>query len=136
MSQHRPLRTWLSLQDHGRFTKSTTSFSSPNSLLGLPTEIQQAMFSSLADVTSLKALILTCSSLYHAFIGGKSFILKDMLQSQIDPQLLQNALITLHASRKHCQKMIPKKITKVKRLITKIKNIQQLVFAGRLRPNY
>lgn len=95
----RRLLTWLSPNEEGPFTSSTTSSPSPNSLIGVPVEIKQAIFSSLADVATLKALVLTCSSLNHAFIGGKSLILTNILQSQIDPSLLQDALATFHFSR-------------------------------------
>ncbi len=71
----------------------------PNSLPGLPTEIKQAILSSLADVASLRALILTCSTLYQAFLDVKSLTIANIIQTQIDSSLMQDALTTLRFSR-------------------------------------
>ena len=78
----------------------TATFPPPsNSLLGVPVEIKHAIFSSLPDVASLKALILTCTCLYHAFLDAASPTLTKILQVQIDPGLMRDALTTYHSSR-------------------------------------
>ena len=71
----------------------------PNSLLGLPAEMQQKIFSSLADVASLRALILTCSILYRSFRAVEPLTIANIIRAQIDPSLMQDALTTLHFSR-------------------------------------
>lgn len=91
--------TRASPKDHEPSASTATCPPPPNSLLGLPDEIKQAIFSSLADVASLKALILTCSSLYHAFLKVESLILAQILQNQINPNLMHDALATLKSSQ-------------------------------------
>lgn len=110
---HRFLRTPPSLKHHGPasataslselHTSDAASSPPPNSLLGLPAEIKQAIFSSPADVASLKALILTCSSMYHAYLDIKPITLTNIfigvLRTQIHPSVMRYALTTLHCSR-------------------------------------
>ncbi len=82
------------------FLRSTSAPQPPSdSLPGLPTEIKQAILSSLADVASLRALILTCSTLHRAFLGVKSLTIANIIRAQIDPNLMQDALTTLRFSR-------------------------------------
>lgn len=50
-------------------------------------------------MASLKALILTCSSLYHAFLEVEPLILAKILQKEINPELMHDALATLQSSQ-------------------------------------
>lgn len=96
---HRFLRRQASSKNHSPSTSTTTCPPPPNSLPGLPAEIKQCIFSSLADMASLKALILTCSSLYHAFLEVEPLILAKILQKEINPELMHDALATLQSSQ-------------------------------------
>ncbi|CAF9935101.1 hypothetical protein IMSHALPRED_010107 [Imshaugia aleurites] len=96
---HRFLCAQESSENDESSLPTATSLPSPNSLLGVPVEIKQAIFSSLPDVASLKALILTCTCLYHAFLDAASPTLTKILQAQIDPRLMRDAVTTYHSSR-------------------------------------
>lgn len=70
-----------------------------NSLVDLPLEIKQTIFTSLPDIVSLKALMMTCLSLYHAFRGCEPLILAKTVHNQINPSLMHNALATSKSSQ-------------------------------------
>ena len=93
------LRTQLPSNNDEPSTLTPTPPPPPNSLPGLPAEIKQAIFSSLPDIASLKALISTCSSLYYSFLDCESSILSDILLNQIPPSLMPNALATFKSSQ-------------------------------------
>ena len=93
------LHSQASPKDHQPSTSTATCPPPPNSFLGLPLEIKQAICSSLADVASLKALILTCSSLYYAFLKAEHLILAKILQNQIDPAMMHDTLATWKSSQ-------------------------------------
>ena len=69
------------------------------SLKALPTEIITAIFSSLPDVSSARALALTCSSLFYLFLSANPLILVNILRNQIYPELLTLALAVLDSSK-------------------------------------
>ena len=78
---------------------STRSFQPPlHHLEGLPVEIKQLIFSFLPDIPSLAALISTCSSLYYSFLDRESYILAQILPSQIPSSLIASALATFKSS--------------------------------------
>ena len=87
------------------FQNNASSKGHANSLALLPTEMKQAILISLPDVTSLCATILTCSSLYHAFLDSESFIVGMVLQNQITPSLMDNALATFQSSKNGLNRM-------------------------------
>ncbi len=87
------------------FQNNASSKGHANSLALLPTEMKQAILISLPDVTSLCATILTCSSLYHAFLDSESFILSIVLRNQITPSLMNNALATFQSSKNGLNRM-------------------------------
>ena len=63
----------------------------------LPVETKQAIFSSLTDIASLRAAVLTCSSLYHAFKNAEDLITASVMLNEIDIDVLPEAFIA-HAS--------------------------------------
>ena len=79
---------------------STATLPPPaNSLSGLPAEIKHAIFESLPDISTLRALKSTCASFHYTFHECESLILARILQNQIHPSLMDNALATLQSSR-------------------------------------
>ena len=70
-----------------------------NSLLGIPAEIKQLIFEQLADISSLRALISTCSTLYYFFLKSESSILAEVLQRRIPPSLMHPAIAILKSSK-------------------------------------
>lgn len=96
---HRFLRISVSSKDHEPSTSAAKSPPPANSLPGLPAEIKQAVLASLPDIASLKALMLICSSFYHAFHDCESRILAKILQNQITPGVLPHALATFESSK-------------------------------------
>lgn len=95
---HRFLQS-RSVKDRSPSTSTAKSPPPLTSLPGLPAEIKQAIFSLLPDLESLKALILTCASLYHSFLDAESLILIKILQNEIDPSLMRDALAKLIPSQ-------------------------------------
>ena len=69
------------------------------SLVFLPHEIRVAIFSYLPDVSSVKALALTCSYFLHTFRSVKWIVLDSVLRAQIDPELWSLAIMVLSSSR-------------------------------------
>ena len=96
---HRSLHTQMSSRDHGSSMSTATPPPPVNSLSGLPAEIKHAIFESLPNIKTLRALILTCPSFYYTFRECESLILAKVLQNQIHPSLMDNALATLQSSR-------------------------------------
>lgn len=64
-----------------------------NTFTSLLPEIKHAIFCSLPDVASLKALILTCSSFYHTFLNAQSLVLKEIIRSQISGDVISLAVV-------------------------------------------
>ena len=95
---HRWLRNRRSSKNHGSFTTAATAPPPTNVFSRLPAEIKQAIFSTLPNVASLQALILTCSFLYHCFLDSESLILAEVLQNEIPRGLLQDAFAALKSS--------------------------------------
>ncbi|MCJ1249618.1 hypothetical protein MMC30_006844 [Trapelia coarctata] len=75
-----------------------TSCTSELSLVSLPHEIRVAIFSFLPDVSSVKALALTCSLFLHTFGSAESVVLDSVLRAQIDPGLWSLVLTVLDSS--------------------------------------
>lgn len=73
----------------------------PNQLLltSLAPELKCAIFTSLPDVTSARALALTSPSFYYTFLDSQSLILTQVLQNEITADLLHGAF----AAYKACQ---------------------------------
>ncbi|MCJ1391400.1 hypothetical protein MMC18_004264 [Xylographa bjoerkii] len=69
------------------------------SLKSLPCEILLVIFCNLPDICSLKALILTCSSLFQAYRNSQSTVLKAVLSNQIPAYLLSDVTVVLNSSR-------------------------------------
>lgn len=95
---HSLLRTHQPSENQEPSTCTITSPAPLNSLPGLPVEIKQAIFSSLPDMASLKALISTCSCFYKSFLDCESSILTKVLLNQITPSLMPNAVATFKSS--------------------------------------
>lgn len=95
---HTFLRTHQPLENQEPSTCTITSPAPLNSLPGLPVEIKQAILSLLPDITSLKALISTCSCFYKSFLDCESSILTKVLLNQITPSLMPNAVTTFKSS--------------------------------------
>lgn len=66
---------------------------SPNPFLSLAPEVKQMIFSALPNASSLKPLVLTCSSFYHTFLDAEPLIIKSILQNQIGPDLMCDAIV-------------------------------------------
>ena len=96
---HHLLQSQVSSKDHRQSTGTATSPPPSKCLLGLPLEIKQSILASLPDIVSLKSLMLTCSSLYHAFCGCEPLILAEILHNEINPSLIHNALATFKSSQ-------------------------------------
>ena len=92
------LRTRRSPKSHGSLITASTAPLRTNTLSGLSAEINQAIFSMLPDLTSLRALMLTCSSLYHCFLDAESLILAKVIENEIPRSLLSDAFATLKSS--------------------------------------
>ena len=69
------------------------------SVLALPVEMKQAIFSKLPDVSSVVYLHLAHSSFYHCLQDAKSVILSHVLQSQIHSDVAFDALAALKSSK-------------------------------------
>ena len=65
----------------------------------LPVELIQLILGALPDAVTLRALVLSHSSFYRAFITGKDFITFKVLLNQIVPNLLPDAVAVLESSR-------------------------------------
>jgi len=64
-----------------------------NTFPSLLPEIKHAIFCSLPDVASLKALILTCSSFYYTFLNTQSLVLKEIIRNQISADMISLAFV-------------------------------------------
>ena len=62
-------------------------------------ELKQQILCDLSDITSLRSAILTCSSLYHAFVDAKVLITTHVVASHIGPEVLPEAIAALQSSR-------------------------------------
>lgn len=79
--------------DHELLLASPVRAPSPNPFLSLATELKQAIFSELANTSSLKSLTLTCSSYFHAFLNAKSLIISSVLRNHIGSDLIYDAIV-------------------------------------------
>ena len=79
--------------DHELLLASPVRAPSPNPFLSLTTELKQAIFSELANTSSLESLALTCSSYFHAFLNAKSLIIKSVLHTHIGSDLIYDAIV-------------------------------------------
>ena len=61
----------------------------------LPAEIKQHILCDLPNVSSLQVVATTCSSFYDVFLGSESLIIGEVLLIQINPALLQTAVLIL-----------------------------------------
>lgn len=68
------------------------------SLCTLPIEVKQAILCHLPDLRTLKATILSHSSIYYAFLDGKELIAVKVLLNVIPHGLLPDAALALDAS--------------------------------------
>ena len=68
-------------------------------LESLPSEIIQHLLCFIPDVTSLWSTILTCSSLYNAFINAEALITSHVVKNFIDVDVLPEAVAALKSSR-------------------------------------
>ena len=64
-----------------------------------PLELKHCILSALPDVSTLRAAVLSHSSIYHAFKSAENIITTDVLQNQIPADLLPDARIVLDSSR-------------------------------------
>jgi F-box domain len=64
----------------------------------LPPELVQHILSFVPDVTSLLATILTCSSVYNAFIGVEVHITSQLVRNFMDVEVLPEAAAALKSS--------------------------------------
>lgn len=65
----------------------------------LPLEAKQAVMRALPDVESLKWLVLSCSSLYHAFRDAESWITTRVLLNEVDLDVLPETVVVLESTR-------------------------------------
>ncbi|MCJ1399993.1 hypothetical protein MMC11_003196 [Xylographa trunciseda] len=65
----------------------------------LPAELIQLILCTLPDAVTLRAVVLSHSSFYHAFLAGKDHITLQILLNQIHPDLLPDAHAVLRSSR-------------------------------------
>ncbi|MCJ1434095.1 hypothetical protein MMC27_003461 [Xylographa pallens] len=64
-----------------------------------PVELTQLILCALPDAVTLRALILSHSSFYRAFVAGRSLITLQVLLNQIPPNLLPDAVAVLKSCR-------------------------------------
>ncbi|MCJ1283012.1 hypothetical protein MMC26_002339 [Xylographa opegraphella] len=64
-----------------------------------PLELTQLILCALPDAVTLRALVLSHSSFYRAFVAGRHLITLQVLLNQISPDLLPDALAVLKSSR-------------------------------------
>ena len=64
-----------------------------------PLELKHCILSALPDVSTLRAALLSHSSIYHAFKVAENIITTDVLHNQIPANLLPDARIVLDSSR-------------------------------------
>lgn len=67
----------------------------PNGLCSLAPELKQAIFCSLPDAKSIISVIMTCSSLYHAFLDAESLVLTRVLEERIHDDTAFEACVAL-----------------------------------------
>ncbi|RDL35268.1 uncharacterized protein BP5553_07199 [Venustampulla echinocandica] len=71
---------------------------SRHSIVGLPTELIQHILSFLPDATSLLSMILTCPSVYNAFIKVEVLITSQVVRNLVGPEVLPEAVAALTSS--------------------------------------
>ena len=64
----------------------------------LPTELKQLIFVHLPTISSVRALALSSSSLFHAFSSAESLIARQVLQNEIGLEFLREALVVRKTS--------------------------------------
>lgn len=64
----------------------------------LPIEIAQIILSHASDARSLRALVLSTSLFYRAFLANRRLIIQDVLHNEFRPSILPYALATLVSS--------------------------------------
>ena len=70
------------------------------SLVSFPTELAQAILSHAPDFISLRALTLSNSFFYHAFLTAQNLILNKIVSNKFPAStILSNALITFTSAR-------------------------------------
>ena len=70
---------------------------SPNHFLSLAPELKQTIFSALPDPSTLKSIVPTCSSFYHTLLDAETLIVKSVLQNQIGPDLMCDAIVVFES---------------------------------------
>lgn len=80
-------------------TSPTASDVLPRRLTSLAPELKHAIFVYLPDVPSAKALALSSSSFYHAFLDAQALILCQVLQNEMDTEMLRDCLAALRVSQ-------------------------------------
>ena len=70
-----------------------SSTSSPSPFVSIPLELKQIIFSAFPDVNTLKCVISTCSSFYHAFRHAESLVITSIIHNQIGSALIYDAFI-------------------------------------------
>lgn len=70
---------------------------SPNPFLSLAPELKQAIFSALPNASTLRSLVLTCSSFYRTFLDAETLIIKSILHTQIGSYLICDAIIVFES---------------------------------------
>ncbi len=64
-----------------------------------PVELRQGLLAALSDVSSLRSAVLSCSSLYHAFLGAEELITTQVVENQLGSDVLPEAVAALKSSR-------------------------------------
>ena len=66
---------------------------SPSPFLSLPPELKQIIFSALPNASSLRSLVLTCSSFYRTFLDAETLIINSVLLTHIGSDLIFDAIV-------------------------------------------
>ncbi|KAI1288285.1 hypothetical protein F5Y03DRAFT_404932 [Xylaria venustula] len=70
----------------------------PSSMERMPIELVRMILSSLSDVESLRAAVISCPVFYHAFRNAEKSITGDVLLNQIDVSVLPDAMAARESS--------------------------------------
>lgn len=66
---------------------------SPSPFLSLPPELKQMIFSALPNASTLRSLVLTCSSCYRTFLDAETLIINAVLHTHIGSDLIFDAIV-------------------------------------------